>query len=192
MKKPNLEIFRRYPEYKVLLDVRKILRTSPVLIKAPARSSRQDYLENRVPLEHPNITEPILFFPKVKNNEARKFHFGVQMDSFCPSPCFRFDSDGPAHKNNIKDVPLGKRQITTPHFHKFTEDGTEFAYKTPQLLDPEIVETILDDVNLGLAHFCHEAQIRMPDGKFPEVVKEMEQTFKDEGYSDPLAGVSFN
>jgi hypothetical protein len=192
MNKPNLEISRRFPEYTVLMDVLKTIRVSPVVIKSPVRSSRQDYLESRVPLEHPEINEPILFFPKVKDNEARKFHFGVQVDSFCPNPCFRFDSDGPAHKNDIEGVPLAERQITTPHFHKFTANGIEVAYKTPQLLDPVIVETLLDDVNLGLAHFCHEAQIRLPDGKFPEVAKETESTIRDEGYTDPLSGVSFN
>lgn len=58
--------------------------------------------------------------------------------------------------------------FTTPHFHKFNENGIEIAYKTDKLLDPKESKA-LEDINLCIIHFFHESNTRLKDDDFPEI-----------------------
>ena len=71
-------------------------------------------------------------------DRLKSFKFRLFCDEFMQEPCYRFDSDGPFHRNpDHSGVTLVQRQVATPHFHKFDEKGRVVAYKTERLVDEE-------------------------------------------------------
>jgi len=122
---------------------------------------------------------------------SNKMGFQLISKQFDDRACFRFDSHGPAHNNGkIPGLPLQKLQITTPHFQKVHTCGYEIAFKSDKLLQENEKNAILSDINLALAHFCHECNIRSISNKYPTTV-EIQTKFIKMTDDDPLKGINF-
>jgi hypothetical protein len=107
---------------------------------------------------------------------------------FDSGPCLRFDSKGRSHCNPENGEGLRKRQVLTPHFHRFDEkEKVEIAYKTPKLRGADC-HLIVGDYRRGLEHFCQEA--RLCYGHTGQPVLEIIEAELDLSSEDPLNGVN--
>lgn len=123
----------------------------------------------------------------VNVERMKSFAFKLFCDSFMPEPCYRFDSDGPFHRNpESDDATLSQRQIPTPHFHKYDEKGRVIAYRTNKLIVEE--SSLLADYEKAMRHFCDEENVVLQ----PEthVLTETLPLGAHE-FVDPLEGVEF-
>lgn len=161
------QIAENYSFYNNLLLERKSIFTE--VIEINKKGNNHNTLESIDEVEHPAVTDDkMVLLVDVKINNHDFFQFKLRYKSFVPAPFFRFDSDGDTHRNKVDGVSLEESQITTPHFHKFNENGIEIAYKTDKLLDPKESKA-LEDINLCIIHFFHESNIRLKDDDFPEI-----------------------
>lgn len=161
------KIKENYSFYNKLLSERKSVFSE--LIEINKVGNNYNELCESIETIHPSINDDKLELSVlVKVNNHDHFYFKLKYREFVKAPFFRFDSDGTTHHNRIDGIPLSKQAITTPHFHKFNENGIEIAYKTDKLLDPRESKA-LEDINLCLIHFFHESNIRLKEDDFPTV-----------------------
>jgi hypothetical protein len=158
-------IKENYSLYNILLEERKSVFSEVIEINRIGNNANT--LSKLEPVVH-SQTDEIVLIVDVKVNNYNFFQFKLRYKSFSPLPFFRFDSDGETHRNRIDGVLLEEQSITTPHFHKFTKDGIEIAYKTDKLLDKK-ERKALEDINLCAVHFFHESNIRLNKKDFPEI-----------------------
>ena len=185
---------RKYPQvkdnyeyYNKLLSDRKSIFSEVLEINKFGNNANT--LSHQEVVSYPNCKDMFLIVD-IKVNNHNFFQFKLRYKDFIPAPFFRFDSDGETHRNKIDGIPLEEQSVDTPHFHKYNENGIEIAYKTEQLRNPEEAKA-LEDINLCIAHFFHESNIRVNEDSFPEV-KIMSNTL---GFSmtqeDPNQNVNF-
>lgn len=160
------EIQENYSFYNKLLEERKSVFSE--VLEINKLSNNANTIEETIPVKHPSVEENMILIVDVKINNHNFFQFKLRYKSFFPKPFFRFDSDGDTHWNRIDGIPLEQQGVTTPHFHKYNENGVEIAYKTDKLID-ENEKKALEDINLCVIHFFHEANIRLNDEDFPEI-----------------------
>jgi len=160
------EIQDNYNFYNKLLEERKSVFSE--VLEINNLSNNANTIEETIPVKHPAVNDEMLLIVDVKINNHNFFQFKLRYKSFFPKPFFRFDSDGDTHWNRIDGIPLELQGITTPHFHKYNENGLEIAYKTDKLID-EKEKKALEDINLCVIHFFHEANIRLHEDEFPEI-----------------------
>lgn len=161
------QIKENYSFYNNLLSERKSIFTE--VIEINKFGNNNNTLESIEEVTHTVVTnDKMVLLVDVKVNNHAYFQFKLRYKSFVPAPFFRFDSDGETHRNKVDGVELKDQAITTPHFHKFNENGIEIAYKTDKLLDPKESKA-LEDINLCIIHFFHESNTRLKDDDFPEI-----------------------
>jgi hypothetical protein len=161
------QIKENYSFYNNLLSERKSIFTE--VIEINKTGNNKNTLESIEEVTHSVASnEKMVLLVDVKVNNHDFFQFKLRYKSFVPAPFFRFDSDGETHRNKVDGLRLEDSQITTPHFHKFNENGIEIAYKTDKLLDPKESKA-LEDINLCIIHFFHESNTRLKDDDFPEI-----------------------
>ena len=103
------------------------------------------------------------------------------------SPCFRYDAAGHVHTNpHSVGRTLAKRMVPSPHFHKFTEDGLEYAYRT-KVVDEE--EAALSNPSLAFHAFCSEGKVACSSDDNPSL--EFKPSLFPEEALDPLEGHHF-
>lgn len=120
---------------------------------------------------------------EINKHDITNFKFSITYIDFIKEPFFRYDSKGVAHHN--KKQNLQKGMITTPHFHKYDEEGDMYAYKTNDLISrPDEFK----NVNAALYLFGEEANIIFSKGV--PVVKLDETLFSLS--QDPLEGITFD
>jgi hypothetical protein len=95
-------------------------------------------------------------------NSKMSYRFAIRAPAYGKEPCFRFDSSGPSHRNDIGT--LIEQKIETPHFHAVFEDGILRAYKTSELADPVRSVAIANNPQLGTEHFCETLNLVPPTG----------------------------
>lgn len=105
-----------------------------------------------------------------KKKLNKKYGVKFRSQKFCKIPFFRFDSDGPAHRNYDESIPLSEQMITTPHFNTFNSEGVSIAYKNDILKNEETAKIIVDDINFGVSLFCQETNSKSRNKDFPEIV----------------------
>lgn len=184
----NAAIRHGYAHYRILLSELKTVPICPFYLQP--KPNNASYLQGIVAVVHRTTNQNISLI--TEQNASKRSHFEIKLRArhLCEEPFFRFESDGPPHHNNIETIPLPERQVTTPHFHMFNEDGLWIAYKTPVLNDAGQAAAIRGDINLGLAHFAQESNLRNPKGGMP-VVAEPQPSLLPQDDTDPLAGKSF-
>jgi len=161
------EIKDNYTFYNNLLAERKSIFTE--VIEINKKANNHNFLESIETVIHPDINDDnMILLVEVKINDHDYFHFKLKYKTFVPAPFFRFDSDGDTHRNKVDGILLKDQVITTPHFHKYNENGIEIAYKTGKLLDPNESKA-LEDINLCIIHFFHESNTRLNNDDFPEI-----------------------
>jgi hypothetical protein len=184
------EIRDNYPLYTELLKKRKSSLAQVIEISSVKPTNRHFLINDRVLLKHSTLSHEIFFISEVKARDYKYFLFKVLCNALCKIPFFRYDSDGATHRNYDERIPLSKKKVTTPHFHRFNSEGLSIAYKTKELLI-EGSKKALEDIELCVAHFCHEGNIRSGEDSFPQI-KILSKTL---GFkmvdNDPNAGVNF-
>ena len=105
-----------------------------------------------------------------KSNMEYKYGIKPRCKKLSNTPYFRFDSDGPAHRNSDESVKLADRQIPTPHFNTFDSKGREFAYQNTILKQQNEAEAIANNLDFGISLFCNEANTFVNNKELPECI----------------------
>jgi len=167
-----------------LVNDEKIVLTE--MIQLEPKKSNAKWLSGQSNVQHQTISEGIILLVERSKRDSK---YGIMLR--CPSltnePFFRFDSDGPAHRNDFPDIPLEEQSVTTPHFNSFQENGKSIAYKNETLKKENEAKSIAEDINFGVSLFCMETNSKLEGGGFPSVVdKEPELAF------DSIQNINFD
>lgn len=189
MQKVVKQIKDNYQEYCELIEGRKNVPYSPIVLDG-IKKNHADFRDKVVSILHKKLNKQLDFEIEIDKYDEKRFHFNVKCKDLCGEPIFRYDSIGPTHRNSNLNIPINEQEILTPHFHKYTSDGKEIAYKTDVLKNPK-QEKALQDITLCIAHFCTEAKIYY-NKSYPEVNPNPD-TFQFQGVidEDPLLNVKF-
>ena len=161
------QVKENYTFYNKLLSERKSIFSE--VIEINEKGNNQNRVIATEVVHHPATDQnDMVLIVDVQINNHQYFQFKLRYKNYLPGPFFRYDSDGETHRNKIDGIPLHEQLITTPHFHKFNQEGIEIAYKSDKLLDIEQVKA-LEDINLCIAHFFHESNTRLKEDDFPEL-----------------------
>ena len=134
MHKINKEIKDQFDFFTELVKLEKIVLSKSIQLVPKKNNAR--WLTGQSVIQHKTISEDILLIVERSKRDSK---YGIKLR--CPSltnePFFRFDSDGPAHRNDFPNIPLDEQSVTTPHFNSYEEDGKPIAYKN-DILKKEI------------------------------------------------------
>jgi hypothetical protein len=167
-KEIRYEIRDNYNFYKILLEERKSIFQEVIEIKE-IKKNNKNILETSEIIKHSSDNSKIELIVNVKINDYKFFQFKLKCKELSDIPFFRYDNDGETHRNYDEDeIPLRGQSVNTPHFHFFNEKGINIAYQTATLKD-EAEKKALEDINLCIAHYFHEANIRLNGDDFPKV-----------------------
>lgn len=185
----NLEIRDNYDFFIELLNEDKELDADVIYLEQ--KITNKDWLSNITPVFHSTIEDEINLIVERK----RSFYkYGIKLicKTITKEPFFRFDSDGPAHRNRLSNITLSEQIITTPHFNSFNKTGLSIAYKTDTLKQENEAKAITENINFGLSHFFQEANINTEIlGRYPEVKLKVPELFDENKETDPLNEVDF-
>lgn len=134
MSKLNHEIKENFAFFQKLCIEEKIINDETIILKEKANNKR--WLQN---ISNCSVSFDVKDLQLIveKQKEDKKYHIKLKTSQLSKTPFFRFDSDGPAHRNNIDDIPLSEQIVTTPHFNSFNSDGVGIAFKNKVLEDQE-------------------------------------------------------
>lgn len=177
-----------YSLYINLLEEDKII--SSQAINMSTKEPHPTYLTGNAELKHKTLNIPIMVIVEASKHNLQKFEFKIFANTLHHGPCFRFESDGHFHYNNLDYLTLIERQVSTPHFHRFLETGKEIAFKTDALKDSQKESILLNDRNFAFSHFCHEGNIKPDNNNYPEII-DGELLRPENVPYDPLEGVNF-
>lgn len=167
MNRTNKDIKDQFDFFKELVSVAKIVLTSTIQLQP--KKSNAKWLSGQSSVQHQTISNDIVFFVERSKRDSK---YGIKLR--CPSlsgePFFRFDSDGPAHRNDFREIPLEEQSVTTPHFNSYREDGKSIAYKNDTLKKEKEAQIIAEDINFGVSLFCMESNLKLSSGDFPTVI----------------------
>ncbi|HLK29503.1 MAG TPA: hypothetical protein VKT28_13080 [Puia sp.] len=184
------EIRDNYPLYSTLLDNRKSIKDSVIDIANPKPSNKNFLINDKIIAKHITLSKDVVFISEVKVRNYKSFGFKLRCNELCQTPFFRYDSDGPAHRNFDENLSFEDQQVQTPHFNRFNKDGVSIAYQTKELKDAKS-KVALEDINLCVVHFCNESNVRVKKNDFPSITilsKTLGLTLLED---DPNAGVHF-
>jgi hypothetical protein len=187
MNRRNREIKDQYAFFEELVYGKKTVITSPIFLDIKANNPH--WLAGDSEVNHETSEEQITLMVE-RSNREKKYGIKLRCKALTAEPFFRFDSDGPAHRNDDPGIPLDEQSVTTPHFNSYNSDGMPMAYKTDILKAEKEAEAIVNDINFGLAHFCTETNMTLIDGDFP-VVSERQPELELKESDDLFRGVEF-
>lgn len=186
MSKSNIDVKDNFDYFNELVYSEKNIEDEKILL-LPKRNNR-DWLINKTNVQHSTIDDEIVLIIEQKIS-LYKYGIKLHCSDFTEKPYFRFDSDGPAHRNTSK-YPLSEQLVTTPHFNTFDEEGEEFAYKNDVLKKDEEAKAISENIDFGVSLFFQEANIKTKQkDEYPEIMND--QLFDFDVESDPLKGIDF-
>ncbi|MBU2947410.1 hypothetical protein [Zobellia uliginosa] len=188
MSKVNNEVKDNYELLQKLTYGPKNLATDLIILQP--KKNNLDWLKQSAKIDHLIIDENITLIVE-KKLSLYKYGIKLHCPNFTEKPYFRFDSDGPAHRNKT-ELPLSEQKITTPHFNTYDDKGQEFAYKSDALKSEEDAKAIVENLDFGISHFFHETNIET-NGKaeYPEIKVDEPELFEIEPETDPLNGIDF-
>jgi hypothetical protein len=158
MGKINKEIRDNFNKYQDLVKGYKNCSFKMVEL-SEKRNNHPNTRQRVVNVKHEKFEDDIKLIIESKVEDKRSFKFKLRSSNLTQEPYFRFDSDGVAHYNKSENVPLPEQKIDTPHLNAFNEKGKCIAYKTSALKSQSESEAILNDISLGMAHYCDEANV---------------------------------
>ncbi|MFD2963692.1 MULTISPECIES: hypothetical protein [Olivibacter] len=177
MSKVNQDVKGNPDLFKELLSDKKYVLTNTIQLHHKINNAV--WLIGKSKVQHKNIGDEISLIIEQSKRES-KYGIKLRCTSFTQEPFFRFDSDGPAHRNSFPDIPLEKQSVSTPHFNTFNDKGMPFAYKNETLKKEEEAKEIVEDINFGVSLFCMETNTSLSDGNFPNIVEKVpEIKFED-------------
>lgn len=167
MNKTNKDIKDQFHFFNELIAINKIVLKNTIQLEPKKNNAK--WLIGQSSIQHQTINEDIVFFIEKSKRDA-KYGIKLRCNSLTDQPFFRFDSDGPAHRNDFPDIPLEEQSVTTPHFNSFKEGGKPIAYKNDTLKNEKESEIIANDINFGVSLFCMECNSNLTNGDFPTVI----------------------
>lgn len=175
------EIKDNYKKFEELFKKEKIINDNIIILKE--KGSNKDWLLGDSSIQIETDSKDILFIAEKKKLD-NKYGLKYRCESFYKKPYFRFDSDGPAHRNYIENIPLEEQKITTPHFNTYNKDGISIAYKNEILKDDEKAKIIAEDINFGVSLFCQETNSKTINDEFPQII--LNETTLDFNYQEMI------
>jgi len=177
MNRTNKAIRDQFDFFKELISVDKIVLTNRIQLEP--KKSNAKWLTGESSVQHETISDDISFAVE-RNKRDSKYGIKLRCPSLTGEPFLRFDSDGPAHRNNFPEIPLEEQSVTTPHFNSYKEGGKPIAYKNDILKNEKEAQIIAKDINFGISLFCMESKSKLSTGDFPIIVdKSPEIEFTD-------------
>jgi hypothetical protein len=185
LKQPKMR--DHFPVYQKFLAGKKSIDQDRITMR---KHERRNNMVGNSPLSYAFLEGEKKFVVEISVENKGNYKLQLWANYFGDFPCFRFDSAGSVHCNPENGSGLRKRQVTTPHFHKFNENGVEIAYKTVKLASQSESDAIVGDCKRGLEHFCQEAKLACNQTAYPSLTLDQEEL--DLSSDDPLNGVSFS
>src|ERR1700678_2834233 len=107
-----------YAVYQKFMEGKKLIDRPCITMQKHERRNKR--------IGHSPVTYSFLegekkFVVEISVENKSNYRLQIWANYFGDFPCFRFDSLGAAHCNPEDGSGLRKRQVTTPHFHKFNE-----------------------------------------------------------------------
>jgi hypothetical protein len=167
MNRTNKDIKEQFDFFTELVSADKIVLAKTIQLEP--KKSNAKWLTGQSNVQHQTISDNIVFFVE-RNKRDSKYGIKLRCPSLTNEPFFRFDSDGPAHRNDFPNIPLEEQSVTTPHFNSYKEDGNPFAYKNETLRKESEAKIIVEDINFGVSLFCMETNSKLTNGEFPAIV----------------------
>lgn len=170
MNRTNKEIRERFELFNCLLEGEKVVDKN--IIHLLPKNSNAKWLSGNTNVQHKSVEDNILLYVE---RSKRDFKYSVKLKcaNLSCEPFFRFDSDGPAHRNNYPDIPLEEQYVPTPHFNSYQSNGKPIAYRNETLKNVERASIIATDINFGISLFCMETNSKLKTGEFPEVMDKL-------------------
>jgi hypothetical protein len=166
VKKTNKEVKDQFEFFNELVYDEKIILDNEIILQP--KKNNIYWFTGQSNVQHSSINEEIVFMIE-QSKRDNKYGIKLRCSSFLKEPYFRFDSDGPAHRNENPEIPLEEQSIKTPHFNSFDKDGNYIAYKNETLLNEKEAQEIANDINFGISLFCMESNSKLKDNNFPSV-----------------------
>ena len=173
MNKINKEIKDKFDFFTQLVNDYKIIISKEIILNP--KNNNPKWLIGKSKVKINNYEHPIFF--SIEKKIKQDYKYGIKL--ICPlltkEPFFRFDSDGPSHRNNYLNIPLEEQIITTPHFNTFNKDGKNLAYKNEKLKNENESKIIKKQIDKGVALFCIETNSKLSSNDYPSVINQHEQ-----------------
>ena len=177
-----------YSSYEAYLASRKVV-ASPFVI-SESKSNHPSSIYSESPLTSTHLFGEVNLGCEVNSTNISDFSLKI-LSSIIPSRVlYRYDSDGPDHKNKVDYIPLPQQSVPTPHYHQFDVQGNLLAYQTDDMKDHNQASN-WKDIEKAFDYFCHAGNIHanIPDDK-PRIVVNTGSLPFDFG-DDPTNGLNF-
>lgn len=125
---------------------------------------------------------------EIRSRDFLSYSFQIRSDKYKSQVALRFDEGDATHRNDIPGLPLVQQSVTTPHFHRYNEQGYFIAYKNDEL-NADIQASL--GIENGFDIFLREAKIgRTVADPLIQISENgiIQMNFQQ---IDPLAGVNF-
>ena len=177
-----------YSSYEAYLASRKVV-ASPFVI-SESKSNHPSSIYSESPLTSTHLFGEVNLGCEVNSSNISDFSLKI-LSSIIPSRVlYRYDSDGPDHKNKVDYIPLPQQSVPTPHYHQFDVQGNLLAYQTDDMKDSSKASN-WKDIEKAFDYFCQAGNIHanIPDDK-PRIVLNTGSLPLDFG-DDPTNGSNF-
>lgn len=170
MNKTNFEIKNNFTLFEKLRDEEKIIVDEEIILNP--KMSNANWEECISEVQHRISSANVKFIVEQWKKDSIRYGVKLKCENLSKSPYFRFDSDGPAHRNTDNNIPLEEQSVTTPHFNSFDINGKSIAYKNEVLKNEDESKTIQQDINFGIALFCRESNSKLQNDNYPTVKRQ--------------------
>lgn len=182
----NAELLNIMEDYNLFMSSSKQMQV-PVEVRTEKPNHRSSLYVEQVLTSDVKFGN-VLFDCEIRDKNPTNYSFQVQSDKIRTKVLARLDEGNAAHRNNFPDIPLAEQEITTPHFHKYDEEGRWVAYKTDSLSSQNKTALKIEE---GFRAFCEEERLSSLDGT-PMSISVLEDGVLPLDFDkDPLAGISF-
>lgn len=162
----NKDILTKYDLFEDLHKNEKILSSHTIILDQKGNNSR--WLIGSSQVNHKTVKDELIFIVEQSKRDS-KYGFKLRCEALTNEPFFRFDSDGPAHRNSSPEIPLDQQLISTPHFNTYDSQGKLIAYKGSILEQEKEAKAIVEDINFGVSLFCQESNTMLANGTYPNI-----------------------
>ena len=182
----NEELLKIMQDYVMFMDSKKTLEL-PILVSEHKKNHKSSlYYCSPVTAEY-EFGQSV-FDCEIRDREILSYSFQIRTDKIKSQVALRFDEGDATHFNNVPGLELSEQSVTTPHFHKYNEQGYFIAYKNEELKQLGNVKMTIED---GFDSFCRESKIDYGNvSPRIQIIEDgvMKLNLKQQ---DPLAGVNF-
>ena len=185
----NLDILKNYNQYEEYICNEKFVDKDVILVKEKKPNNRKElFFQSTIISDHPFGNSELLIEAPICL--SGKFSAKILTDKMANRMLLRYDSDGGTHRNKFDDIPLSEQSITTPHLHKYDEQGRFLAIKTGSIMRDE---NKARDIETGFRIFCEEGRLLSSvTSDYPQAfIGEMGRGLFEEE-TDPCEGVNFD